>query len=56
MEAEIITLDCRTRNPIHRTAKGSALDVGYANPQLDARIQKGSANQSSSWGHLGPNI
>ena len=28
---------------VHRTAKGSALDVGYANPQLDARIQKGSA-------------
>ena len=28
---------------LHRTAKGSALDVGYANPQLDARIQKGSA-------------
>ena len=29
--------------PLHRTAKGSALDVGYANSQLDARIQKGSA-------------
>ena len=28
---------------LHRTAKGSALDVGYAYPQLDARIQKGSA-------------
>ena len=28
---------------LHRTAKGSALDVGYANPQLDARIRKGSA-------------
>ena len=32
-----------TVHRLHRTAKGSALDVGYANPQLDARIQKGSA-------------
>ena len=33
---------------LHRHAKGSAVDVGYGNPQLDTRIHKGSARQCKS--------